>query len=242
MTETEENELLVDAEMRRREKAALHAAANPPAVKAGDTLENALARLQRLKNTPPRDASNPILDDKVEELMGLAEIPKRHLNCKVLEEPAWTSARNKIVTLLGSGFICALCGEQGRGKTQMGVEVIRANAAKKHGSRFASAMDFFIALKRSYDPDEVSSENGVISKFAKPRLLVLDEMDERAETEWENRLLFHLINKRYNEMRDTILISRRTPEQFLTSIGKSIVSRIQETGGVINADWPSFRE
>lgn len=238
MNTTEENQILVDAEMRRREKASKTTIALP--LPAKEPLEAALSRLENLKNIAPR-AAGAQDDGKLEELLKLAELPKRHRCLVPNEQPEWTAVRDGFAAMLGSGFIGALCGEQGSGKTQLGVELAKACCGKLRTTRFASAMDFFIALKKSYDPTDPDSESGILNRFAKPSLLVLDEMDERAETEWENRLLFHLINKRYNDMKDTFLISRRSKEELSLSLGKSVTSRIYETGGFKTAAWPSFR-
>ena len=51
-----------------------------------------------------------------------------------------------------------------------------------------------------------------------------------------------MIYKRYGAMKDTILISNQTPDVFQKAIGSSILSRLQETGAIIQCDWPSFRE
>jgi len=235
-----DEELLVDAETRRRVKAA-QTNITIPSKAGGEDLTAALSRLASLKavERPPEHTEDSA---KAKELLEASGVPKRHLGRLVdMHNERWSEKLGRVQGLLGSGFILALCGAQGRGKTQLAVEAIKTNSAKLKTSKFSTAMDFFIALKASYDPEERDSESGVITRFSKPRLLVLDEMDERGETEWENRLLFHMVNRRYNNMTDTILISRRTYPEFEQSIGKSIASRLMETGGHIDCDWESFR-
>lgn len=239
MNETETNQLLVDAEAKRRRKA-LETTIQIPN-KAGEDLNALLDRVAGLKGEMRAPVQSP--DSRIEDLIRNAELPKRHAARKPIEDGSqWSEKLSALIGRLGSGFICAICGEQGLGKTQMGVQLIMANAGRLRTSRFASSMDFFIALKDSFDPNESASERGVINRFSKPGLLVLDEMDERSESAWENRLLFHLINRRYNDMKDTFLISRRNQNEFLASVEKSVASRILETGGIINANWPSFRK
>ena len=67
-------------------------------------------------------------------------------------------------------------------------------------------------------------------------------MEERAETQFEDRMISHLIDLRYDAMLDTILISNQAKESFADSIGKSAVSRLIETGEVIECNWESFRK
>jgi len=102
-------------------------------------------------------------------------------------------------------------------------------------------MDFFIDLKATFDDESKTSESAALRAYIKPALLVLAEMDERSESPWENRMLFHMLNKRYNGLKDTLLISRRTKEELLSSVGESIQSRLKETGGVVECNWESFR-
>lgn len=135
----------------------------------------------------------------------------------------------------------ALIGERGPGKTQMGVALIRDNSERGKVSHYTTAMEIFLALKASYRSGATESEAEILKRFTNPTLLVIDEMQERGETAWEDRLLTHLIDKRYGSERDTLLISNLKQEDFMAALGPSIVSRLIETGGVVNCNWPSFR-
>ena len=64
-------------------------------------------------------------------------------------------------------------------------------------------------------------------------LLVLDEIHEIAGSEWELRELVSLMDARYREERDTLLIGNATRDALSDLLGPSIVSRMRETGGVI---------
>lgn len=143
---------------------------------------------------------------------------------------------------LHSGCLIALIGTNGPGKTQLGVECIRHMTSDLFSARYATAMDFFIELKKSYRKDSMHDEGEVLNLFARPRLLVLDECQERGETEWEDRILTYLIDRRYRDQKDTILISNLKREEFEASLGRSVISRLNETGGIIECTWPSFRK
>jgi DNA replication protein DnaC len=67
-------------------------------------------------------------------------------------------------------------------------------------------------------------------------------MQERGETPWEDRLLTHLIDRRYASEKDTLLITNQSKESFIQSIGPSAASRIVEVGGIVTCDWPSYRK
>lgn len=234
-----EAKMLVDAEMRRREKAATTRVNLAPRV--ADTLEASLSRLASLKALPPQQAASAEDAQKVAELIEQATIPKRHREPMRREETAWQHKLDDLAAKLGAGFMVALVGVQGTGKTQFGASLIAINCRQKRTAKFTTAMDFFIDLKSTYDEDSKRNEAAALRAYLKPSLLVIDEMDERSESAWENRMLFHMLNKRYAELKDTLLISRRDAREFLASIGQSVQSRLQETGGVISFNWPSWR-
>ena len=70
-------------------------------------------------------------------------------------------------------------------------------------------------------------------------LLVIDEISKARGTEWEEQLLYELINSRYGDMTDTLLITNATTEQ-LKRTGDSLLSRLQQTGGIIECNWRPF--
>jgi hypothetical protein len=55
-------------------------------------------------------------------------------------------------------------------------------------------------------------------------------------------LLFTLIDARYNDMKDTVLLDNNEPAQFEATMGPSIISRLNEAGGLIHCNWASFRD
>ena len=177
---------------------------------------------------------------KAADVMACAGIPKRHRSVTIDSSGPWGETLLKLNAMRGTGFLAALVGSRGNGKTQIAVELIRENAKQLVASKFCCTMEFFIDLKATFRSDK-ESERDVIKSYQKPAFLVLDEIGQRSETEWENRLLFHLINQRYEDSKDTLIIANLEPEQLMAALGPSIASRMNETGGIINCTWPSFR-
>lgn len=180
---------------------------------------------------------------KEHNLLTEAGCPERQFQTQVAvsQDSRWQSAKDHLTSLVGNGFICALIGKRGTGKTQIAVETIRAAAKAGKPSKYFTAMEFFLSIKSAYRKDATQTEQEVLNTFYRPELLVLDEVQERGETQWEDRLLTHLIDKRYSDMKDTLLLSNLTEEEFKKSVGPSIVSRLVETGGIIECNWTSFR-
>lgn len=154
----------------------------------------------------------------------------------------WGKMEVRLKAKLGSGFLLALVGTRGNGKTQLGVELMRHLAEHKVTSHYCTASEFFMAIRATYKPNSQTTEEDVIIRYRDKRLIVLDEIGRRGQSEWEDRMLFELLDKRYGDMSDTLLISNQERAEFTTAIGPSIASRMQETGGIIECTWTSFRK
>jgi len=137
-------------------------------------------------------------------------------------------------------FLFALVGKRGTGKTLMAVKIILA-AVQKMGmfARYETAMNIFLKLRDGYKHNH--SELDLIADFINPPILAIDAMEVRGETKFENQILDHIIDQRYSSMRDTLLISNQGKEEFIVSAGPSIISRLKETGGIVECNWESFR-
>lgn len=176
-------------------------------------------------------------------------IPKRHQrNVDDDKSPdAWLKTRDRVIGRVGEGFIIALLGTRGPGKTQIAEQAIRYcshqlgdKAARP--SLYVRAMDVFLDLRATYNEGSTETERSVIEKFCAPQLLVIDECQERGESAWEDRMLSYVIDRRYGDMKDTILIANLMEKAFRESVGTSIMSRLIETGEIIECVWPSFRK
>lgn len=180
---------------------------------------------------------------KVNQLKDDWNAPRRHVLARgeINRTGEWGTELAKLLDKLNTGFLIALTGNRGAGKTQMAVEAMTHSVNLLRPARYASAVEFFMAIKATYKKDSRESEDDVIQLYRKPRLLVIDEAAKRSETQWENLLLFELLDKRYQDMSDTLLIANQTYQEFVTSIGPSLSSRMEETGGIIECNWKSFR-
>lgn len=197
---------------------------------------------EKLKAQPHDSLTTTERETRAAKLLEDAEVPKLHRVRKVLINDQWKQAFEGLKAQLGGGIIIALIGVRGCGKTQIGASLCKENCERLRSARFTTAMDIFLAIKSTYRKEASADERGIVEDFCKPRLLVIDEIQERAESPWEDRILTHLINRRYNDEKDTVLIGNITREQFTSTMGASIVSRLNETGGIVECNWESFRK
>lgn len=207
----------------------------------------------------PKATSNPVsFDSRAVEaqiavsMLDLAKIPRRHRRASASLAGPWGQAYQSLgVSLCGEGNMIALVGKRGTGKTALAIRGMQIAAESYAIGRtqstghamllYTKAMDLFLDLRECYR-GEGKSEKRAIERFTEPRLLVIDEIHERGETAWEDRMLVHIIDKRYDALKDTIIVGNMSVEAMGESLGSSIMSRMQECGSIIVCDWPSFRD
>ena len=167
-------------------------------------------------------------------------LPTRHYSAKMPTAGPWFEHGKTITEKLGTGFLFALVGKRGTGKTLMAVKII-LSAVQKSGlfARYETAMNIFLKLRDGYKHNH--SELDLIEGFINPPVLAIDAMEVRGETKFENQILDHIIDQRYSSMRDTLLVSNQENAEFIKSAGPSIISRLKETGGIVECNWEGFR-
>lgn len=194
-----------------------------------------------IDTTEPKESEH---SQRAQSFLDAMECPKRHLRRlphQLDMTGDWGTKLAQVQSMIGNGFMAALIGTYGNGKTQFAVEVLRATAYRLKTGWFTSATQFFMDVKASYKLKESDAEKDVIERYCRPSVLVIDEMSKRGETEWENRLLFHVVNERYNDGdKDTLLIANQDETQFTESVGPAMVRRLSETGGMIECNWKAF--
>lgn len=211
-----------------------------------ETIEQHCERvLSKIPSTPPTLTNQEDSERKIkrETLRSEWDAPLKHVKnrSKIDYQTSWGEKLLSIERRFNQGFLIALVGANGPGKTQLGVELMFKMTEQLKRALYCTATEFFMDVKATYHSQSPHSERSVIEQYSKPYLLVIDELGKCGQTEWEDRLLFEMIDRRYRNMKDTLLISNEEKPKFLESIGASLRSRMQETGGIIECNWPSFR-
>lgn len=210
-----------------------------------------MAKLSKLVVPDEEAARRRLASDQREyanrcgDLWNRADVPQRHAEAQTEAIDAahpWAKTRDRVAGMLGRGFTLCLTGTRGNGKTQMAVDCIRRVTRQGKPARFISAQRVFMLFKGTFDDGAKQTEIQVLDSLRRPALLVIDEIGQRTESAWENRTFFELLNARYNDMTDTILTANLAPAELAANLGPSIISRMQEGGGILKCDWPSFRK
>jgi DNA replication protein DnaC len=156
-----------------------------------------------------------------------------------------------------------LMGPCGVGKTHLAVAALRALMNRGHEARFYDYRELLKELQASYDPDHPISEMGVLGPVLKTEVLLIDDIGASKPSPWALDTVGHILNKRYNENRVTLLttnyldaadgepgvsrmpsgqkISAAREETLIDRLGQRVRSRLYEMCRTVEIFSPDYR-
>ena len=163
--------------------------------------------------------------NRLERALTRARIPKRYEHCDfenfdtdIWESTAEAAAWNRRLAeakLTVEGFArnypaasetgILLMGSCGTGKTHLAVAALRELMLRGHGARFYDYRELLKEIQASYDPDHPVSEMAVLGPVLDTEILLIDDIGASKPSEWALETIGHILNKRYNEKRVTLL-------------------------------------
>lgn len=169
------------------------------------------------------------------------------LKLSEMHGPGLVAAKEIKPRLTGkSDGLVFLIGDRGPGKTQIATWIGSERLTMGQSCGFyRKALDLWQEIRATWRDASAQSENEVLAKYRKIPFLVIDEAQERGDTEndrqWCDRMFTHLLDHRYDLMLPTLLAGNLTFEKYDEVIPASVRSRVSEAGGVKVCDWASYR-
>jgi DNA replication protein DnaC len=168
------------------------------------------------------------ISTKIDSLMAESGVPKRFLNPK--------SAVKKF-DLKQSYYIY---GGVGTGKTDLAAALLREILLNvdpeaddfghfyipRSSAVFVSAPAMFLSI-RSIASGNETSELDIVKKYAETRVLILDDLGTEKLSDWVMQTLYVIINKRYENVLQTIITSNFTLQEIKDNFHEGIASRIK---------------
>ena len=131
------------------------------------------------------------------------------------------------------GRCLILCGSVGMGKTHLACGIIRHAIFEHHArARYITAASVCRKVKETYQKNAQESEEGVLLTMTDCDLLVVDEIGVQFGSEDERRILFEVINRRYENLKPTIVISNLNISGITEYLGDRAMDRLRENGGI----------
>lgn len=104
--------------------------------------------------------------------------------------------------------------------------------------------DFFNKIRASFNVESDSYGRGedIFHTLSRRAILVIDDFGVQADSEWEKRTLYDLIDARYENEAPTIITSNSSPEEWETLFQGRILSRLKEMTDFVIMVAPDYRD
>lgn len=212
-----------------------------------------LATSKALEDERARRSAQEAERRTIETLFQRAGIPPRFQSRSFENYTADTDGQEKALNvakayaerwpeMLGNGTCLIFSGKAGTGKTHLACAIANAVMAQGSSALFTTVAEAMRSIKRAYDKDAGVSEADAINALVQPRLLILDEAGADFGTEHSKTLLFDVINKRYECVQPTIILTNLDAPALREYLGDRIADRLREGGGrMVGFAWESHR-
>lgn len=137
----------------------------------------------------------------------------------------------------GAGLI--LSGLPGTGKSHLVAAALQALFPRDVA--YTTCMDLIRAVRDTWRRDSDRSETQVLNHLERLDLLAIDEVGVQYGTEGEQTILFDVLDRRYREVRPTIILTNQDKAGLKKFVGERAYDRLTETCSWVPFDWPSYR-
>ena len=122
------------------------------------------------------------------------------------------------------GQTLIFCGNVGTGKTRLATAMIQTLGF----GRYIRAVDISREIRATYSSNS-KSEREAINSFAQIEFLVIDEVGVQTGTQNERLLFTDIIDRRYAEMKPTVICSNLNEKQLSEVFGERAWDRLQQS-------------
>jgi DNA replication protein DnaC len=183
-------------------------------------------------------------------MLALARIPNRFIGRTFEKFIAGTDEQRVALTICRDfaenfeehakkGASLILSGKPGTGKSHLTAAILQAHIGRE--VCYMTCMDLIRAVRETWRRDSERSESEVLRYLEKLDLLAIDEVGMQYGTDGEQTILFDVLDRRYREVKPTILITNQDKDGFKQFIGERTYDRLRETSRWVAFDWPSYR-
>lgn len=137
----------------------------------------------------------------------------------------------------GRGLI--LAGMPGTGKSHLAGAALLSLLPRR--VRYLTCLDLIRAVRDTWRRDSERSEVELLAYLERLDLLCIDEVGVQYGTDGEQTILFDVLDRRYREVRPTIIITNQDKAGLKSFIGDRSFDRLVETSRWVPFDWPSYR-
>lgn len=152
-----------------------------------------------------------------------SQVPKRYSEASLSDH----KTNSKTEPIISGKASAVILGNNGTGKTHFAWSVIRHWAENGERASLYKAQALLSTIKSADNPYKWINANLVSIPH-----LVIDEMDKIFESKADFIYLNFLIDRRYEECKQTIVMGNGSKDSFINVLGQSIWSRLTGDGGI----------
>lgn len=142
---------------------------------------------------------------------------------------------------INAGTFMVLGGERGTGKSHLAIAAAQ-QVMQRGTAMYARAADLIRRVRSTWRRDSDQSEEEVLALLSTGiDLLVIDEVGMQRGTEDEQIILFDILDRRYADLRPTILLTNLEGKEFAEFLGPRIMDRLRERAVFVPFKWESYR-
>ena len=189
--------------------------------------------------------------ERHQTMLGAAAIPKRFIGRSFGTFRAETDAQRHALTVArdyadefdgyarrGAGLI--LSGMPGTGKSHLASAILQALMVRAD-VRYVTCLDMIRAVRDTWRRDSERTETQLLAYLRDLDLLVIDEVGMQYGTDGEQTILFDVLDRRYREVRPTVLLTNQDKEGLKAFVGDRTYDRLAETCRWVPFDWQTYR-
>lgn len=138
----------------------------------------------------------------------------------------------------GEGLIFG--GMPGTGKSHLAAAILQA-VMPLHVGLYTTCMSMIREVRATWRKASEKSESEVLAIYCGADLLVLDEIGVQYGTDGEQTIIFDVLDRRYRDMKPTILLTNQDSAGLRQYIGDRCFDRLRESSRWYTFDWESYR-
>ena len=167
----------------------------------------------------------------------VADTPEKQHALSVAREYAEDFAENEKA---GHGLV--FVGLPGTGKSHLAASIALHLIDGRRWVQYISCMSLIRSVRDTWRSDSDVSEAKVLRRFGQEiDLLIIDEVGVQYGTDSEQNILFEILDRRYADMRPTVILTNQKKDGLKKYVGDRIYDRLTETSRMVVFDWPSYR-
>ncbi|CAH0532181.1 DnaC-like protein [Ralstonia phage UAM5] len=140
-----------------------------------------------------------------------------------------------------AGTFLVFGGNPGTGKSHLAIAAAQ-QVMQRGTAMYLDAMDLIRRVRATWRKDAEQTEEDVLRMLGGTLdLLVIDEIGVQRGTEDEQMILFDVLNRRYRDLRPTILLTNLGGKALGEFLGPRIMDRLMERSIMVAFKWESHR-